>query len=361
MTTLATTAPWISPKLLNRPPRFVPSPVHPPELKPELPEIEDGAISDTAQSLASTFRHSGWQRNRQLVYDALRRTGQSATRTNAFASCGSLAFIYRTVDPPHRYRLAGSSCKDKLCIPCASDRSRCIATNVLNHMKGEPARFITLTLLHSRASLRDQVQRLQHCFARLRATKPWKRHVVGGAAFVEVKWIAQTSSWHPHFHVICQGRYFPKEVLSAAWWKITGDSFITDIRFVEDEGKIARYVSKYASKPLNDTFLNRPPRLDEVVTAFRGRRLCHTFGTWRGLRLTESPSERDWVSIGSFHDVALAALAGDEQSCEAMAAVCRDRLPEVLSAVNHARPPPAVERPPASQLVFAWPAVDNRF
>lgn len=361
MSTLPNAGPWISPKLLALPPLDRPSPVHPPELKSELPIARDGGILGDAPSLAETFRHSGWRHHRRLVYESLQRTQQSATRFAAFADCGSQAYIYRSLDPPYIYRLAGSSCHDKFCTPCARDRSRCIATNVLNHMKGDVARFITLTLKHSDASLLDQVRRLQKAFSRLRTAKVWKRHVVGGAAFVEIKWIPESQAWHPHFHVICQGRYFPQQALSAAWWRITGDSFITDIRFVQDEHNIARYIVKYAGKPLNNSFVNRPDRLDEAVEAFRGRRLCHTFGTWRGLQLTKSPCERDWVALGTFHDTALHALAGDPESYDAMQAVCGDRLPQVLDAVAAARPPPKIPKPLDCQLTFTWPPLDSRF
>jgi hypothetical protein len=236
-----------------------------------------------------------------------------------------------------------------------------MATNVLNHVAGSTARFITLTLAHTDLSLRDQVQRLQRCFARLRGTKAWRTHVSGGAAFVEVKWIAATESWHPHFHVICQGRFFPQPELKAAWWRITGDSYITDVRFVRDDRSIARYVVKYASKPTNDTFIGRPHLLDEVVLAFRGRRLCHTFGTWRGLRLTESPTSDEWISIGSFHDVASDAARGDADACDAIQQICGAATPHVLEIVDNARPPPSCPKPVDRQLTFAWKSIDNRF
>lgn len=354
-------APWISPNLQERLDSFPPSHVHPPELKSDFADDSRGGLSCEPSDLAETFRHSGWRRRRRLIYESLYRTDQSRTRTSAFATCGSNAFVYRTLEPPFRYRLAGSSCHDKFCTPCARDRARCMATNVINHVADRSARFVTLTLKHSADPLIDQVHRLQRCFARLRGTKAWRTHVSGGAAFVEIKWIAEHSEWHPHFHVICQGRYFPKEALKAAWWRITGDSFITDIRKVENERRIAQYVVKYASKPTNDTFVGRPDRLDEAIIAFRGRRLCHTFGTWRGLKLTESPVNAEWISIGSFHSVATDAANGDADALDALAQICGETAPHVLEIVDNARPPPDCPKPVDRQLTFAWPAIDNRF
>lgn len=353
--------PWVSPKLHARIDADASTSVHPPELKSELPADVDGGAALKPTELAQTFRHSGWARHRQLIFDALHRTRQSHTRRDAFRTCGAHAFIYRSLEPPYRYRLAGSSCHDKFCVPCARDRSRCMATNVLNHVAGQTARFITLTLKHSAAPLAQQLARLQRCFASLRGTKTWKQHVTGGAAFIEAKWIPHTESWHPHFHVICQGTYFPQDALKAAWWRITGDSHITDVRFVQDDKKIAGYVTKYASKPANASFIGRPDQLDEVIAAFRGRRLCHTFGTWRGLRLTETPGREDWVSLGSLHDVARQAIDGDAESAAAIAGICGDRADDVLAIARTARPPPTTEPPTDRQLFFVWPAIDNRF
>ncbi len=341
--------------------RLLPSPVHPPELNAHLTDDAGGGTGLHASDLAETFRHSGWRRGRNMIYQSLRRTMQTRTRIEAFSGCGATAYIYRTVDPPHKYRLGGSSCHDRFCTPCAADRSRCMAHNVLEQVAEERARFATLTLKHSDTPLREQLDRLYSTFRKLRARPFWKRHVTGGAAFIEIKWISGTQQWHPHLHCVLQGRYLPKELLRAEWLRLTGDSYITDIRLIENRKKIAYYVTKYAAKTVNSSFVGRPELLDEVVLALRGRRLAHTFGAWRGLRLTESPNERDWECIGSFHDVCLAALGGDAESCDAIDQACGERAEEVLSCVRKARPPPVVARVLDRQLTFVWPAIDNRF
>jgi hypothetical protein len=58
--------------------------------------------------LAINFRHSGWNQDRQRVYDALHRTGQSVARTTAFAYCGAHTYVLKSNDDPPRYKLAGS-------------------------------------------------------------------------------------------------------------------------------------------------------------------------------------------------------------------------------------------------------------
>lgn len=332
-----------------------------PETNPEnSPQPSVGGIPDELE-LAERFRHSGWQRNRDLIYQSLRRTMQSVSRINAFSSCGYSAFIYRTVEPPHRFRLGGSSCRDRFCVPCAIDRSRCLATNVLTALHDKPTRFMTLTLKQSSCTLAETLVRLYDCFRRLRARSYWLSHVKGGCAFLEMKWSAMNDAWNVHLHCIVHGSYFPARNLSKMWYKITGDSMIVDVRFVHDHARIGRYVTKYVSKPFNNTFVNRSDLLDEVIVATRGKRLCITFGDWRGIRLTESPNDADWIALGTFHDVVSRALRGDRECLQAVHEICGDDAPSILAAVERARPPPLEPLPPPSQMIFAWPQPDSRF
>lgn len=319
-----------------------------------------GELSGDDQ-LASRFRHSGWERNRKLIYQSLRRTLQGKNRVASFADCGATAYVYRAVDDPSRFRLGGSSCRDRFCLPCSIDRSRCLATNVLKTLGKRPARFVTLTLLQTNAHLRDVLDKLYKNFAKLRARSFWKQRVKGGCAFIEVKYSEANDAWNVHLHAIVHGRFIPKRDLSREWRKLTGDSYIVDVRLVDDEARIGRYVTKYVSKPFNDTFLNRPAYLDTVVRAMVGRRLCLTFGDWRGVQLTESPNETDWISLGSFHDVVTKAAHGDRECLAAVHAIARDKAPELLAAVANARPPPRDDTPKVTQLTFSWPPIDVCF
>lgn len=319
-----------------------------------------GGLSPDDQ-LASNFRHNGWRRNRKLIYESLRRTLQSKSRVANFNECGATAYVYRAADDPSKFRLGGSSCRDRFCVPCSIDRSRCLATNVLKTLGKRPARFVTLTLRQTDAHLRDILDRLYDSFRKLRARSFWKRRVKGGCAFIEIKYSAANDAWNVHLHVIVHGRFIPKRDLSREWCKITGDSFIVDVRLIENEEKIARYVVKYCSKPCNDTFLNRKEFLDTVIRTMVGRRLCLTFGDWRGISLTESPNETDWISLGSFHAVVSKAARGDRECLAAVHAICRDKADDVLAAVATARPPPLDKPKPSTQLTFAWPAIDICF
>lgn len=323
-------------------------------------ERKTGVLWDDYQ-LASNFRHNGWRRRRQQIFDSLHRTSQSPSRLENFADCGSTAYVYQAIDDPDIFRLGGSSCRDRFCIPCAIDRSRCLATNVLKTLGKRPARFVTLTLRQNQDELHDILDKLYDSFRRLRARSFWKRRVKGGCAFIEVLWSNKNNAWNVHLHAIVHGTYLPKYDLSREWWKVTGDSFIVKIKLVEDNRSVGKYVTKYVSKPFNDTFMNRDRLLDEVVIGMKNRRLSLTFGDWRGIKLTESPNDRDWINLGTFHEVVTRAVDNDQECLRAIQTICGDRTHGVMAKVQRARPPPPEPPIQCDQLTFSWPALDPRF
>lgn len=265
-------------------------------------------LSDTA------FRHSGWQHNRSLVRAALQRRDVPPARLDRWDDCGSNAWVVRDVNDRTRLAVVASYCHDRFCRPCANQRSRTIVGNLTPKLQKKPHRFITLTLKSGNLTLKQMVDKLYRCFRRLRTSKLCKTRLRGGVAFLELKWVQLTDHWHPHLHVICEGTFIPQDQLAAAWLKITGDSYIVDIRFVADRDQVARYVTKYASKPLSATFINRPDQLDEAIAVLGGRRLFTTFGTWRGWRLLEVRCTTEWESVGPLWVLRRDAAAGDPRA-----------------------------------------------
>ncbi len=257
------------------------------------------------------FRHSGWKHDRRRVYDALKRTGAGCNRLLAFLDCGAHPYIFQCVERPDEFAIGGTSCHDRFCLPCARDRSRVIATNVLDKIGDQQARFVTLTLRSTPQSLSVLLARLTSCFTKLRHTKLWRNKVVGGVAFLELTWNPTSATWHPHLHCLTQGRYLPRQELSQAWHRITGDSYITDIRMATDNAHVTHYITKYVSKPLDHSITMDPDRLDELVLALKGKRLCLTFGTWRGCCLTKPIEDGTWIQLGSLAELVQQASDGN--------------------------------------------------
>ena len=192
----------------------------------------------------------------------------------------------------------------------------------MQQSEGKNCRFITFTLCGSgKDKLNDLVDRLYKSFRYLRSHPVWERQL-GGAAFLEIKRSSKSDRWHPHLHVISEGKFIPQSDLSDAWRSITHDSYVVDIRPCGGE-TTKRYVCKYASKPLNSSFADVPAHLDEAIEALKGRRLCLTFGTWYGTSLTGAEDEEladDLTDAHGYHYVGdletflVDAKAGDFES-----------------------------------------------
>lgn len=199
-----------------------------------------------------------------------------------------------------------------MCVVCCGERSAAFAERLAQHIAGKVTRFITLTLRHSNTPLSAQLDRLYRSFAALRRRKDLKCVFEGGAAFLEVKLSRDGGSWHPHLHIITEGSFIEQKALSRAWHEVTGDSSIVDIRRVKENGDVARYVCKYVTKPADATIFSDTARLDEFICSISGRRLCLTFGRWRGFKLDADPmTDVKWITIGSVETLKGRANDGD--------------------------------------------------
>lgn len=269
----------------------------------------------------SDFRHSGWAILRLRTYNALTRCSVGEKRLDAFTNCGSGAWLY-VAKSGDDLSIKCNKCHDRWCLACARDRAGKITANLLTVLSSKRCRFITLTLRHSHSALKDQLDRLYRSFAALRRRSFWRGCVKGGAAFLEVK-LSKAGMWHPHLHVVCEGTFVDQRTLSREWLAVTGDSSIVDVRTVSDDGQAAGYVTKYLTKPASHDVYGVPDRLDEMVLSLRGRRLCMTFGTWRGIVLEPAADDDvDWQPIASLDSLRSRAGAGDPTAirwCEAAA------------------------------------------
>lgn len=208
-------------------------------------------------------------------------------------------------------------CRDRMCPLCADARGRsCTAkTYAICHEMDSP-RFITLTLRADGATLLDRVDRLMRAFRRLRKDADWKKAVDGGIYAIEVTWNPKTHQWHPHLHVIAQGRYYPHAKLKRAWLSITGDSSIVHLRMVHDRRTTSRYISRYISKP-NSLGHWPAERIAEYAEAMHGRRMIHTFGCSHKRKVEgeiEEPARSTLGDSFSLLRIAMMASAGDQEA-----------------------------------------------
>ena len=145
----------------------------------------------------------------------------------------------------------------------------------------DQTRFMTLTVKCNGQPLADRIDHLYASFRRMRQGKPWKAHVKGGMAVLEVTRNPHTGEWHPHLHVLADGVFFAHADLKAAWEDATGDSMIVDIRAVVSRANAARYVAAYVAKPA-DVHAWTEDSIVEYALALHGRRLVVAFGSMHG-------------------------------------------------------------------------------
>lgn len=254
---------------------------------------------DESARLCLNFRHSGWVARRERTYHALCSCDLAPASLARFENCGSVSWVMQSKEERPRLRLACNRCRSRWCIPCATEKRNTITANVASALAGRKLRFMTLTLRSVAAPLKDQLDRLRLCFRKLRQSREIGPLLTGGLYFIELQLSPKERLWHPHLHILFEGHYVPQQLLKDTWHRITGDSYIVDVRLVGDSGKAAGYVAKYAGKPLPAGIVDDKERFVEAIKALHGARTFHVFGDWTNLHLSKPPAEGcEWEVLG---------------------------------------------------------------
>jgi hypothetical protein len=283
-----------------------------------LPSAADTADHEK-QHIA--FRHSGTFSRRQATRDVLLERDTPQSVMDRWDACGAAAWVLRSPTDPPTYAVATNRCRHRWCPACQADRRRALVRRLRDTLPRKPLRFVTLTMASMACPLADQLNRLTHCFRKLRQAPCWKRSVTGGIFFVEITRNLDTGLWHPHLHTLVSGTYLPQQQLKSAWLKITGDSYIVDVRFVANPNAAASYVAKYASKSCNASVWAEPAALSEAMDALANRRTFQTFGSWRDLDLSRPPEPLEgWEAIAPLWKILEEARRG---------------VPSALHILNH--------------------------
>lgn len=298
---------------------------------PAYPLPRDDFRLQPIDQVEENFRHSGWKHGRIKTFEAMIACNVSPNRLDAFANCGTHCVVQYSASR-QQYRLCASYCHDRFCAPCAAAKAAKMSRRFMKAAKGKVLRFVTLTLKHNKNALSDQLSRLMSCFAQLRRRTVWKDAVTGGAAFVEVKLSKFDGCWHPHLHVLVEGNYIEQKALSLAWYAVTGDSYVVDIRKLSSLEEVIGYVTKYAGKPVGGVVLETPERLQEAVTTMRGKRFCTAFGNWHNVSFDDDDDGlKDWGTISSLAGLLNAAGTGNHLAVRIYTAVFH-RAPEESSS-----------------------------
>ena len=204
-------------------------------------------------------------------------------------------------------KVASSRCKLRWC-PICRDVSRHIITLAVEEWLKKQAypKMLTFTLKHSDAPLSLQISKLYDSFRKIRRRSVMANAVTGGIWFFQLKYNLTEEQWHPHIHCLVAGDYLPHTRLKEIWHAITGDSFIVDIRPVQDVAAASTEVARYATSPCDLASLPLTNAID-VFHATKGRRICGSWGSARGTTLAPSPQadNDEWQHVADFYYVSI--------------------------------------------------------
>lgn len=201
-----------------------------------------------------------------------------------------------------KLRVMSSRCKLRWCPICRDVSRRIVTAAVDKWLKVQKyPKMITLTLMHTDDPLNIQINRLYDCFRKLRRRAYFQRLITGGVWFFQLKFNKTTEQWHPHVHCLVAGKFLPHNRLKELWHKITGDSYVVDIRPVKDLENASTEVARYATSPADITAVNLQRALD-IFYATKNRRICGSWGSAKGTTLAPTPQDdgETWVKVADF-------------------------------------------------------------
>lgn len=285
------------------------------------------------------FRHSSWMPIRRKTWRALKDAWTQRPQMAVFEGCGQSATLHRSIEDPNKYQLRSKKCKSRWCIPCSRERGRSIAATLADIVGIRQVRFITLTLRTTSEPLHESIRLLTKGFARLRNSSLWRKTQDGGAAFLEVKFNPDKERWHPHLHIVSEGRFINKQALSDAWTRASHGSFIVDVKLVHGRRELCSYITKYVTKSVSNSVYRDHDRFVEAIKAMRGRRTCTTYGTWRGQVLVAKPDADAWLYVCTYAQALRSARANPySDRALALRALTSPRKQDEWK--QDARPPP---------------------
>jgi len=216
-------------------------------------------------------------------------------------NCGNYALFreYFTIGETRLSRIC--TCKKHLLCPLCAIRRGAKALRVylarVEHLRSQDKNLrpylVTFTVRNG-PDLAERFSHLVHCLrAYHKRRKGARQHgeirKASGAVW-SYEFTNKGNGWHPHVHAVWLCREAPDMFKLREEWKgITDDSFMCDVRPVDDADPVAAFceVFKYA---LKFSSLADADRLQAYLT-LKGKRLQDSFGELRGLKVEPLDSD----------------------------------------------------------------------
>jgi hypothetical protein len=207
---------------------------------------------------------------KQAHFDSsLDSLGISDTKTHKMVSlyCANCGYYYKT----------SLKCADRTCVICRQKQYARLLLSYRQFLSSRSnLRLLTLTLSGRQNIIpRTRITRIRAHFKALFRQPYYRSHLLGGFYSIEAK--KTDIGWNVHIHILYQGDFIAHSKLKSDWYKITGDSYIVDIRKVYGSLSAFKYILKYLTKSPNCASYEDTWRYNHI---FRGVRLLSAFGTW---------------------------------------------------------------------------------
>jgi len=267
--------------------------------------IETTVLSDdwpTYRELRVSYCREEQAATEELYAEIDRQDGKS--RLSVLLNCRKYAWFARS-NETGLVHVCSNSCRQRWCPICSGGRSSYIVNSITPWIERlRFPRFLTLTLKHSNAPLKQQIDQIYKHFRNLRKDKQFKKYVKGGIWFFQVKLSDHGDQWHPHVHCLITGKYMPHDWIKRKWLRITQSSSIVDIRAVKNKTEVAKYVARYCARPAQ---LSKYPISirEEIYRALHGRRLCGVWGKAKGISLSPPKfvASEKYTRLGSWSTI----------------------------------------------------------
>jgi hypothetical protein len=271
----------------------------PPDHKERSPDVDQDVEASGIEALPNRTDRYGKAKRRALDQAEFTRSVGDAAMAATVEHCGEYLLFrhYFTVDQV-RLHAAQFCRKHLLCPLCAIRRGAKALQAYLPRYEAVIASqprlrpfLVTLTVKDGA----DLAERFRHLVNGQREL--WKRRHRGRGSVLdgveaavwsyEVKRGNGSGEWHPHLHMVALAEVAPSaDRLSREWYEITGDSFIVDVRPIDQADPASGFleVFKYALKFSDMT----PADTYAAHQLLRGRRLVGSAGLFRGVEVPES-------------------------------------------------------------------------
>lgn len=260
---------------------------------------QDGASGGIEDLQKRVDRYGSAKATALDIAQYMRDRTEHQVMASKVSRCGEYLLFrhYYTIDEVRLH--AASLCRKHLLCPLCAIRRGAKSLKayldrfeVVRAARGDLDPFLVTLTVKDGADLRERFEHLRKSQRELWMRKHRGRGSVldgvdGAVWSYEFKRGSGSGLWHPHLHMIALATTRPdQEALSAEWREITGDSWVVDVRPIDQEDLAGGFIEvfKYATK-----FQDQDPA--DVVHGWetlRGRRLLGSAGCFRGVKVPES-------------------------------------------------------------------------